>query len=117
MTTGIDPYVTPDPVDTDPSANVIETTIIASIANVDIGGGVMMKAETYNGAIPGPTLRFNVGDTAIIRLINELPHPTGIHWHGIELANYSDGTPVTQQGVPTNNSSGLILLPFSQMWG
>jgi FtsP/CotA-like multicopper oxidase with cupredoxin domain len=99
MTTDSNPYVTPDPIDSDPAANVVETTITASIASVNIGGGVTMKAETYNGAIPGPTLRFNVGDTAIIRLINELPHPTGIHWHGIELENYSDGTPVTQEGL------------------
>ena len=25
---------------------------------------------------------------------------TGIHWHGIELANASDGTPLTQNQVP-----------------
>jgi FtsP/CotA-like multicopper oxidase with cupredoxin domain len=98
MTTGIDPYVTPDPINTASDPNVLETTIKASMEMVDIGG-ITMEAETYNGAIPGPTLRFNVGDTAIIRLINELPHPTGIHWHGIELANYADGTPVTQNGV------------------
>ena len=55
--------------------------------------------ETFNGAIPGPTLRLNVGDTVIVRLINLLDHPTGIHWHGIELANSADGTEVTQDGV------------------
>ncbi|MDU9005435.1 multicopper oxidase domain-containing protein [Sedimentitalea todarodis] len=99
MTTGMTPYVTPAPTDSDPAANVVETTITASIQTVDIGGGVMMEAETYDGAIPGPTLRFNVGDTAIIRLVNLLPHRTGIHWHGIELANATDGTPVTQNGL------------------
>lgn len=99
MTTGFSPYSTPDPTDTNPAANVVETTITAALTSVDIGGGVTMEAEAYNGAIPGPTLRFNVGDTAIIRLINELPYPTGIHWHGIELQSYSDGTPVTQDGL------------------
>jgi FtsP/CotA-like multicopper oxidase with cupredoxin domain len=58
-----------------------------------------VNAETYNGAIPGPTLRLNVGDTAIVRLVNNLPYPTGIHWHGIELANSADGTEVTQNGA------------------
>lgn len=99
MTTGLSPYVTPVPTDTNPAADVLETTIQTSLATVDIGGGVMVEGETYNGQIPGPTLRFNVGDTAIIRLVNLLPHPTGIHWHGIELQNYSDGTPVTQNGL------------------
>ena len=99
MTTGINPYVTPDPINVSPDPTIVEYEITARVETVDIGGGVMMEAETYNGAIPGPTFRFDVGDTAIIRLINLLPHPTGIHWHGIELENYADGTPVTQDGV------------------
>src|SRR3546814_522941 len=98
MTTGSGPYVTPDPIDDDPDPTVVETTITARVQTVDVGG-IMMEAETNNGEIPGPTLRLNVGDTVIVRLINLLPHPTGIHWHGIELQNYADGTPVTQNGV------------------
>ena len=99
MTTGIGPYVVPVPTDTDPSPVVLETTIVATHAMVDIGGGLMVHGETFNGAIPGPTLRLGVNDTTIVRLVNELDHPTGIHWHGIELANSSDGTEVTQDGV------------------
>lgn len=99
MTTGIGPYVVPDPVDTDPASGVLETTIVVAHGMVDVGGGLMAHAETFNGAIPGPTLRLNVGDTAIVRLINALDHPTGIHWHGIELANSADGTEVTQDAV------------------
>ncbi len=99
MTTGISSYVVPDPIDTDPTAGVLETTIKAAHTMVDLGGGFMAHAETFNGAIPGPTLRLNVDDTAIVRLINELDHPTGIHWHGIELANSADGTEVTQGAV------------------
>jgi FtsP/CotA-like multicopper oxidase with cupredoxin domain len=87
MTTGIGPYVVPEPIDSDPAAAVLETTIVAS-------------HETYNGAIPGPTLRLNVGEAAIVRLVNNLPYPTGIHWHGIELANSADGTEVTRGEVP-----------------
>lgn len=67
---------------------------------VDIGGGVLVNAETYNGSIPGPTIELQKDDTLIVRLINDLPHETGIHWHGIELQNSADGTPVTQDGVP-----------------
>src|SRR5215212_6862677 len=99
MATGIGPYVVSDPNDTDPAAAVLETTITAAHTMVNIGGGIMANAETFNGAIPGPTLRLNVGDTVIVRLVNELDHPTGIHWHGIELANSADGTEVTQDAV------------------
>jgi FtsP/CotA-like multicopper oxidase with cupredoxin domain len=99
MTTGIGPYVVPTPIDTDPAATVLETTFTVSQQTVDIGGGLMVNGEVYNGAIPGPTLFLNRDDTVIVRLVNLLPHATGIHWHGIELANSADGTEVTQDGV------------------
>src|SRR5215203_5763421 len=92
-------HVVSDPNETDRAAAVLETTIIAAHTMANLGGGLMANAETYNGAVPGPTLRLNVGDTVIIRLVNELDHPTGIHWHGIELANSADGTEVTQDAV------------------
>lgn len=100
MTTGASPYVTPPTVDRLPGTPDHEIEIHASYQTVDIGGGVMANAEVYNGTIPGPTLRFNVNDTVIVRLVNDLDYPTGIHWHGIELHNGHDGTPVTQNGAP-----------------
>jgi len=75
MATGIGPYVVSDPNDTDPAAAVLETTITAAHTMVNIGGGLMASAETFNEGIPGPTLRLNVGDTMIVRLVNELDHP------------------------------------------
>ena len=105
MTTGISPYVVPFATDTDPSPTALETTIVAAHGMVDIGD-IMAHAETFNGAIPGPTLLLNVNDTVIVRLVNELDHPTGIHWHGIELSNSSDGTEVTQ-----NPAAGRFAMP------
>jgi FtsP/CotA-like multicopper oxidase with cupredoxin domain len=62
-------------------------------------GGVNVNAEVFNGGIPGPTFKLNVGDTVVVHLINYLQYQLGIHWHGIELENYSDGTDVTQDGA------------------
>ncbi|WP_152190737.1 multicopper oxidase domain-containing protein [Georgenia satyanarayanai] len=99
MTSGGSPYEVPVAVDADPSTPTwLETTIATRHAMVDIGG-VMAHAETFNGAIPGPTLRMDVGDRAFVRLVNEMHHPMGVHLHGIELANSADGTEVTQDGV------------------
>src|SRR5690606_12494154 len=93
------PYEVPYAVDADPStATWLETTIAARHAMVDIGG-VMAHAETFNGAIPGPTLGLEVGHRAFVRLVNEMHHPIGIHLRGIELASSADGTEVTQNGV------------------
>src|SRR5262249_25116932 len=53
---GYGPYANQDATDTDSTglANAIETTLTASQQPVDIGGGVMVQAEVFNGGIPGP---------------------------------------------------------------
>ena len=99
-----DPYVTPSggTFTGTPGSGVFEITLTTASANAMspiVSGTTNIHAETYNGAIPGPTLRLTVGDTVIVRLVNNMPHETGIHWHGIELGNSADGTEVTQLGA------------------
>ena len=65
-------------------------------AAVDIGGGVIAQVLTFNGTVPGPHFRLQVGNEVIVHFTNNIAHATGIHWHGIELHNASDGTPLTQ---------------------
>src|SRR6266536_4717860 len=85
------------------NAGLLETTLIASLKTgvdaLNIGGGVTANVEVFNGEIPGPTFDLKVGDKVVVRLINNLPYEMGIHWHGIELEDYSDGTEVTQNGA------------------
>jgi FtsP/CotA-like multicopper oxidase with cupredoxin domain len=45
----------------------------------------------YNGTSPGPTIECTEGDTIRVILKNELPEPTSIHWHGMEVPNAQDG--------------------------
>lgn len=62
--------------------------------------GVDVTAYTYNGTVPGPLIRVVEGERVKIILKNELPHPTTIHWHGIEVPNPMDGVPgVTQDPI------------------
>lgn len=59
-----------------------------------------IKCWGFNGSTPGPTIEVNEGDRVRIILKNELPEPTSIHWHGIELPNDQDGaTPETAHPV------------------
>ena len=53
----------------------------------------------YSGVVPGPTLRIKRGEELKVRLFNELPAETAIHWHGVRLPNAFDGTPLTQKPV------------------
>ncbi len=55
----------------------------------------------YNGSVPGPTIEVTEGDRIRVRLINELPEPTSIHWHGLEIPNSQDGAGgVTEPPTP-----------------
>ena len=78
-------YTVPLVDDTNPDPDILETTIVAQPAGVDINtpdGDISVL--TFNGTIPGPEFRLKVGDTVIVHFRNEIAHPTGIHWHGIE---------------------------------
>jgi FtsP/CotA-like multicopper oxidase with cupredoxin domain len=103
-TSGGDPYSVPVVEDTNADPNIVETTLTAEDASVDIGNGVTAHAQTFNGQLPGPTFKLKVGDTVIVHYHNHLPAVSGIHWHGIELANSLDGTPFTQNQVPPGGS-------------
>lgn len=41
--------------------------------------------------VPGPVLVLTRGEPTDITVINRLPQPTAVHWHGLELESYSDG--------------------------
>jgi manganese oxidase len=61
---------------------------------------VTVTAWTYNGTVPGPLIRVTEGDRVRVVVKNELPDPTTIHWHGIEVPNAMDGVPgVTQKPI------------------
>ncbi|HAI29325.1 MAG TPA: copper oxidase, partial [Thalassospira sp.] len=51
------------------------------------------KGIGYNGASPGPTLRFKEGEEAVINVTNNLKEATSIHWHGLILPYQMDGVP------------------------
>jgi FtsP/CotA-like multicopper oxidase with cupredoxin domain len=56
--------------------------------------GKSVRVLTINRQFPGPTLRFNEGDVARIRLHNSLANDeTSLHWHGLLLPNDQDGVP------------------------
>jgi L-ascorbate oxidase len=47
----------------------------------------------YNGASPGPVLRFKEGEDVTINVTNNLDEPTSVHWHGLILPFDQDGVP------------------------
>src|SRR5258705_1362696 len=59
----------------------------------------------FDGTPPGTPLRIKRGEELRIRLINDLPEPTALHWHGVRLPNGMDGVPdLTQPPVAPGKS-------------
>ena len=80
-----------------------EWELVAYDKQIEIVPGVKFSAWTYNGRVPGPTLRAREGDLLRIHFVNAGTHPHTIHLHGIHPAAM-DGTP----GVGEEIGGGLI---------
>jgi plastocyanin/uncharacterized cupredoxin-like copper-binding protein len=68
-----------------------EFTLTASEFDWELQPGTTVRAWGYNGQMPGPELRVREGDLVKITLQNELPVPTTIHWHGVDVPPEMDG--------------------------
>jgi len=53
--------------------------------------GRLRHAIAVNGSLPGPTLTFTEGDTAVIYVHNNMMMTTSVHWHGLIVPNRYDG--------------------------
>jgi FtsP/CotA-like multicopper oxidase with cupredoxin domain len=74
-----------------------EYEIMVINKDIEIVPGIMFPAWTYNGRIPGPTLRATEGDRIRIRLTNGSDHPHTMHFHGFHPSEM-DGVPGTGPG-------------------
>src|SRR5262245_12825322 len=62
---------------------VREWDIVAQEKEIEVAPGVKYAAWTYNGRVPGPTLRAREGERLRINFTNGTTHPHTMHFHGI----------------------------------
>jgi len=94
-----------------PSAGSIRAsevrTIRARAGSVHLRGAEQAPTAVwgYDGVVPGPVLRVKRGEEIMVRLANDLPEPTSVHWHGLRLPNAMDGVPhLTQAPIEPGQS-------------
>ena len=97
-----------------PTGKTVEYDLYVAEKEVNYSGKKAL-AVAINGGIPGPTLRFTEGDSAIVRVHNQLKLMTSIHWHGLLLPNREENPcPESQlfrlKGVKLFASNWSILL-------
>jgi FtsP/CotA-like multicopper oxidase with cupredoxin domain len=80
-----------------------EWELVAYDKEIEVVPGVKFNAWTYNGRVPGPTLRARQGDQLRIHFVNAGTHPHTIHFHGIHPAAM-DGAP----GIGEDIGGGLV---------
>ena len=70
-----------------PSGQTLREYEIAAIdREIEVAPGVFYPAWTYNGQVPGPTIRATEGDRIRVTFRNAGSHPHTIHFHGFHAA-------------------------------
>jgi manganese oxidase len=71
-----------------------EYRLDAIAKTIEIAPGISFPAWTYNGRVPGPTIRATEGDRVRITFTNGNDHPHSIHFHGFHTAEMDGVMPV-----------------------
>jgi FtsP/CotA-like multicopper oxidase with cupredoxin domain len=86
-------------VSTMPSGQVLrEYELVAADREIEVAPGVFFPAWTYNGSVPGPTIRCTEGDRVRVRFVNGGSHPHTIHFHGIHAADMDGVFEIVEPG-------------------
>lgn len=92
---------------------IVEYDLVVTDTIVDFTGK-KKKAMAINGQIPGPTLHFIEGDSAVIRVHNKTKEETTLHWHGLMLPVEHDGVPFLTTAPTYPNESHTYTFPIVQ---
>jgi FtsP/CotA-like multicopper oxidase with cupredoxin domain len=67
-------------------------------------GDATVRMLSYNGSVPGPTLKVPQGATVTVKVANHGDLEATVHWHGLRLENRFDGTHDTQAPIPVGET-------------
>lgn len=88
----------------DAGRSVVRVSLEAREIDWEFTPGVRTRAWGFNGRVPGPTLEARVGDVLEVKFTNNLPEPTTIHWHGLQIPAAMDGTDMVQNPIGPGES-------------
>ena len=93
---GFDPSVFVRSFDYGEATTMADGTVVREFAvnaidkEIEIAPGVFFPAWTFNGQVPGPTLRANEGEKLRVHFGNGSAHPHTMHFYGVHSA-FQDG--------------------------
>jgi FtsP/CotA-like multicopper oxidase with cupredoxin domain len=80
---------------------VREIEMTVSERRIEVANGTTVDAWTYNGSVPGPTLRATEGELLKIRFRNATGHDHNLHFHGRHSPLHDGWEPVPPGGETT----------------
>mgnify|MGYP000427400777 CR=1 FL=1 len=94
-----------------PNGKVLrEWELVSGEQEIEVAPGVKYAAWSYNGRVPGPTLRCREGEQVRITFRNGSAHPHTIHFHGLHAAT-ADGVPGLGAGLIPPGGSTVYEFP------
>lgn len=101
----------PQPNERSSVGGALDVSLTAQFATVAIDG-ITITTRTYNGMLPGPTLRVRPGDLLRVRLINDLPPNTDGSPQDINIPHHPNTTNLHTHGLhvsPEGNADNVLL--------
>ena len=74
--------------------NIREFRITAGTSTLQLNSAVTFNSWTFNGRVPGPTLRATVGDRVRVIFLNKGGHSHSMHFHGIHHSEADGVRPI-----------------------
>ena len=81
------------------SGGVLDVLLVAGLREHRVAGA-RARTLTYNGGVPGPTLRLRPGDRLGVELVNRLEQATNLHMHGLQVSPGGDADNVFRSVAP-----------------
>ena len=112
------PLAIPPLLDPEPDADGIRRyDLTLQEGETEILAGTATRTWGINGPFLGPTIRSRRGDIVAMRVHNELPDTTTLHWHGIHLpARYDGGPHQPIDSGMTWEPEWEIVQPAASLW-
>ncbi len=83
-------------------------TLMIQAKDISVSSNTTWHAWTFNGSVPGPTLHATVGDTLVVRVINNLNLIHSFHTH---LSPYNFSYDGSQANTITGTGAGAMINP------
>lgn len=86
-------------------------TLRIAATPIEIAPKLILSTITYNGAFPGPLLRFKEGRPVTVEIHNDTDAPEQLHWHGQFVSTDVDGA--AEEGTPFIPAHGMRRINFT----